>query len=257
MDFLGSIAPGILHRIESGYYDAAPPGAPPGPAPSLAAAVRRASPRALVAEIKPSSPKEGHLRDVRDPTALARSLVSSGACGLSVLTQPDYFHGSLEHLLAASEAGAPVLMKDIVLHESQIEAGRRFGASCVLLIQRAFDRGLTGPTLEEAIRHAQHFRLEVLLEVASEDEYERALDTEADLLGVNNRDLETLATDLSKTERILSGTSPDRPVLALSGVETAADVARMVAAGTDGVLVGSSVMRAPDPAAKVRELVSR
>lgn len=241
-------------RVQAGYYDLRrlPDFCPPRGPPSLREALARAR-VPVIAEIKPASPTAGSMRPDADAGALARAFVAAGACGVSVLAVAEGFGGSLENVIAASGAGAPVLFKDFVVDDAQVKAARRCGASAVLLILDAAGEAETARLVQRA--HA--LGLEVLLEVYDEEGYRVAAKLGADLLGVNNRDLrrEGLSVDPARTARVLSSCGPAPvPTLALSGAQTAADVRRQLAGGAAGVLVGSALMQARDPAAKLREL---
>jgi indole-3-glycerol phosphate synthase len=254
MDLLDEFAQRARATLHRGYYDEL--GEPSLPtSPSLRAAVE-AGPRAVLAELKPASPSLGPLRalDPADPS-LARALVAAGARGLSVLTEPEVFRGSLAALRAASQLGAPALMKDFVLAEGQLIAARRAGASAALLIATLHARGHADHPLQEMVALAHRHGLEALVEVASAAEFRAAQGTEADLIGINNRDLRTLQVDLGRSQRVLAQVRKDRPVVGLSGVATRADADALFAAGCDAVLVGSSLMRAPDPAKALEALL--
>lgn len=251
MDLLDELAARARATLRSGYYNGLGEQAVPQ-APSLRGAIL-AKPRALIAEIKPASPSAGRLRPAtRD---LAASLVKAGARGLSVLTEPEVFRGSLDALRDAGRLGVPTLMKDIVLAEAQLLAARRCGASAVLLIATLHARGLADAGLRETVERAHAHGLETLVEVASAAEFRLAQGTPADLVGINNRDLRTMEVDLGRTARILAQVAKDRPVVGMSGVETRADADALFALGCDAVLVGTSLMRAAEPARKLEELL--
>lgn len=224
-------------------------------APSLAKAFARPG---ILAELKPASPTEGRIRDLSDAAPLARALVQAGAAGLSALTEPEEFLGGPHLLAAAVASGGPVLMKDFVVTERQLDLAQRAGASGVLLILDLLDAKSSdwqGP--QEAVAAAHARGLEVLLEVYDEEGFEQALGLDADLLGVNNRDLRLagLPVDNQRTARILRSTPGcPVPVLALSGAKDAADVRAQVASGARGVLVGTALMKADDPVKKLMEL---
>jgi len=147
-------------------------------------------------------------------------------------------------------------MKDIIIHEKQVEAGRKAGADCVLLIETAFSKYPIA-SLSRLVRYAHESSLEVLLEVHTEDEFERALRSEADIIGVNNRNLSTLETDLNTTLRLMSKAElqGDKVVISESGFETAEDIRKVKSARIDGFLIGSSLMLSGDLERKVREFV--
>lgn len=225
------------------------------PRRSLRAAIEAARTRgelAVVGEVKRRSPSVGTIDAGVDPATQAAAYASAGAAGISVLTERDHFGGSLEDLAAVrSTVDVPVLRKDFVIDAHQLVEARDAGADAVLLIAALHD----GPALRALVDAAHELDLEVLLEVHDEPELERALATEADVLGVNNRNLRSFEVDLGTSERLAGIAADDRrPLLAESGVRTVADAARMRDAGVDGLLVGEALMRAPQPATLLREL---
>lgn len=244
-------------RVASGFYDLRklPEFCPPREPPSLAGAIERVG-RAfpVIAEVKPASPSAGALRVDADAGALARAFVGAGARGVSALVPRERFGGSPGNVIAATTGGVPVLFKDFVLAEEQLKCARRCGASAVLLIDGLVDEASTRALL----RRAHELSLEVLFEVYDREGVERALGSEADLVGVNNRDLRRAGhpVDLAATERALAGVQLDRPVVSLSGVESRADLLRVRNAGAHAALVGSALMRASDPAGKLREILA-
>jgi indole-3-glycerol phosphate synthase len=210
---------------------------------------------AIIAELKPVSPSEGRLLDGRSPRDLLGIYRRAGAVGLSVVTDPDHFGGSLESLSCAGETGLPTLMKDFVMDPVQLDACAACGGSAVLLILAIFRRGYPRLSIETLIAEAHSRGLEVLLEVNSLEEYEQTLQTDAEMIGINHRDLATLQLDLGLTKRILSRAPKDRPVWSLSGIKTPEDVRRLKAAGADAFLVGTSLLRSSHPGAALRELI--
>ena len=198
----------------------------------------------------------GRIRAGSDPAAVARAMAAGGACAVSVLTQPRLFGGSPAALAAVRAAlpGMPVLMKDVVVDRRQIDAAAALGADCVLLMRSLFDGGhLSG--MGGLVSHAHSLGLEVLAEAHTASEFGGAAASEADLLGVNNRNLDTLEVDLGTTESVLSGAAGGgrggaagptdaggRPVVSESGICAPADIARLRAAGADAFLVGTGVM---------------
>src|SRR5216110_1370445 len=206
----------------------------------------------VIAEVKRRSPSAGAIREDLDPVAHARAYIQGGAVAISVLTDEPHFGGSLDDLARVARAvSVPVLRKDFILDELQLFEARVAGASAVLLIVRA----LTPDRLHALTRSAQDQGLGALVEVHSERELELALGVEPTAIGVNSRDLATFAVDLAAAERLLSQVPRGIPAIAESGIVTRADVERMARAGTDLVLVGTSVARQADPEAAVRELV--
>jgi indole-3-glycerol phosphate synthase len=254
LDRLESIVRDVRETIRSGYYRIEEPKTQNPRTFSEAIARRRGY--AVIAELKPASPSAGALLRDRSPTEVLSQYARSGAVGISVLTEPVHFGGSLELLAQASQTGLPTLMKDFIIAPEQIVAGARCGASAILLIVTLFERRYTDLTLAEALALAHRHSLEVLAEVASVEEFLLAQQTDADMIGINNRDLITLHTDLRRTEEILHKVRKDRLVWSLSGIETAQDIQRMRAAGADAFLIGTALMQAQDPAQKLQELIA-
>jgi indole-3-glycerol phosphate synthase len=218
------------------------------PARSLSAALSGRG-ISLIAEIKRASPSAGDIGAGLDASETARRLAEAGADALSVLTEPHHFKGALEDLRAASGAGLPVLRKDFVLDEYQILESRAGGADAVLLIVRCL-----GERTSDLLDAATAAGLEALVEVFDETDMEIALRTRAPIIGINSRDLETFEVDLSRFE-LRSLIPSNRIAIALSGISSREDMLRVEAAGMDAVLVGEGLMRAPDPARKVAELL--
>lgn len=259
MDHLERIVRDVRQTVESGYYAPSPTrgrGVGPRVRPRFSEAIALRQGSAVIAELKPASPAAGALLRDRSPTEMLSRYARSGVVGISVLTEPVHFGGSLPLLAQASQTGLPTLMKDFIIAPEQIAAAAFYGASAVLVIVTLVQRRHTSLTLEEAIALAHEHDLEVLAEVASVEEFLRAQRTDADMIGINNRDLVTLRTDLRRTEEILRKVRKDRLVWSLSGIETAQDIQRLRAAGADAFLVGTALMRAQDPAQKLRELIA-
>ena len=205
---------------------------------------------AVIAELKSASPSCGTIRADYDPPALAQSYACGGATALSVLTDTRYFAGALEHLVAARAAvSLPCLRKDFMIDSYQVEEARAHGADCVLVIAAAGTSAERGAVMQAA----RAARLDVLVEVHNESELDWAIDSGADLIGVNNRDLATFQVTLATTERLARRVPAGVLLVAESGMRGPADVRRMIAAGAHAVLVGEAFMSAPDPGAALAE----
>jgi indole-3-glycerol phosphate synthase len=224
----------------------------PGRPRSLEKVIRSVRQRnAIIAEVKFSSPSLGKIRAPAPPEGIARDLVRGGCCALSVLTEPRFFGGSPEYLTRIREVvEVPVLRKDFILDPLQLEETRSLGADAVLLIT-----SLLGDRLPGFVEESHALGLEPLVEVHTREEAEIALQTEAGLIGVNNRDLRTLEVDLSTTlelgPRIRRA---GRRVVAESGIRTPGDI-RSLKSACDAFLIGSSLMAAEDSAQVLEEFL--
>jgi indole-3-glycerol phosphate synthase len=212
----------------------------------------------LIAEVKRASPSKGVIvRGPFDPVELATTYAANGAAAVSVLTDAKYFQGNLQHLadVRGALAAVPLLRKDFVIDEYQLVEARAAGADAVLLIAGVLSR----TELARLLAGARRLRLAPLVEVHDAGEIRQALDAGADLLGVNNRDLHSLAVDLGTTERLRPHIPPGVGVVAESGITSAGDVARLQAAGVDAVLVGEALVRTrpAQRAAAVRALAGQ
>ena len=206
---------------------------------------------AVIAEVKKASPSQGIIRADFDPAAIARSYEAGGASCLSVLTDVDFFQGSDAFLQQARAAcSLPVLRKDFVIDPYQVYEARALGADCILLIVAA----LGDPLLGELADLAMDLGMDVLVEAHDSDELERALQTSATLIGINNRNLRSFETSLETTLTLKDRVDGDRVLITESGIHVKADVQRMRAAGVHAILVGEAFMRAPDPGTMLRDL---
>jgi indole-3-glycerol phosphate synthase len=207
---------------------------------------------AVIAELKKASPSKGLIRAEFRPAELAGELEAAGAAALSVLTDEEFFQGSLENLREASAAvSIPCLRKDFIVDEFQLLEARAHSADAVLLIVAA----LSSAELSLLAAGARRRGLDVLCEVHDAEELQRALDAECDLIGVNTRDLRTFTVDLSTALDMAAKFPAGVLKVAESGIRSAEDVARLRAAGFDAFLVGESLMRAEAPGEALRELM--
>jgi indole-3-glycerol phosphate synthase len=254
-DYLDVLARVAQITIESEYYDEAKPSFKPRI--SLRKAIVDCPFIPVITEIKSASPSAGVIRGNVRPADIARAMQRGGATALSVLTEPKQFNGSLEALFQARKAvKVPILMKDIILSPIQIQAASKIGANAVLLIQGLFDRGYSERHLDEMIIGAHLLGLEVVLEVHTESEFCSAVKTDADLIGINNRNLGTLKVDLNVTKKILSNNDPNgKLIISESGIKTLADILSLRRSGARAFLIGSAIMSVPNVEEKVKEFV--
>ncbi len=217
--------------------------------PSLRASLRTPD-IAIIAEIKRRSPSKGDIAPSIDARAQALAYARGGAAAISVLTEKDHFGGTPEDLAAAADSGLPLLKKDFHVDPVQLAEARSLGSSAALLIVRALGPG----ALEEMVAAGMSLGLELVLEVRDEDELERALSTGATLIGVNNRDLETLHIDPATSERLIPVVPAHCIAIFESGVRSVEDVRAAARVGADAVLVGSSISASQTPEQAVRGL---
>jgi indole-3-glycerol phosphate synthase len=231
-------AEGVVHR------DSSPGGR------DFAAALARPGLQ-VIAEFKRRSPSAGPLGMELDAGAQATAYLEGGAAAISVLTEPRYFAGSIGDLEAVQEAvDLPILRKDFIVDERQVAESRAIGADALLLIVAALDR----PRLKSLLAEARKSGIAALVEAHDEREARIAVELGADLIGVNNRNLQTFETDLAVAERVAEQLPAGRILVAESGVSTPAGANRMSAAGYDAILVGEALVRSADPAALIRRL---
>ena len=206
----------------------------------------------LIAEIKKASPSAGILRPEYDPVGIARAYQAAGATCLSVLTEGSCFHGKTDDIRLVREAcSLPILRKDFILDPWQVHESRLIGADCILLIMAA----LSESQASELIAIARGLDMDVLVEVHDEDELTRALALDTFMIGINNRNLKTLKTDIQTTIDLAPMVPPDRLVISESGIRSQSDLMRVGDIGASAVLVGESLLRQDDPGAAARKLL--
>ncbi len=230
------------------------------PAIDFGARLRAESPMALIAEVKRASPSKGDIAPGIDAAQQALAYARGGAAAISVLTEPTWFKGTLDDLLAVrtavdemGSARPAILRKDFLIDDYQVREARAFGSDAVLLIVGCLSQSaLTG-----LLACTRALGMEALVEVNNADEMERATMAGATIIGINNRDLRNFTVDLETTDRLATGAPAGALLAALSGITSRGDVERFQAAGAGAVLVGEALMTGSDPAAKVRELLGR
>jgi len=207
----------------------------------------------LIAEVKRASPSRGILHPNLNPVQLAKTYVEGGANAISVLTEANYFKGSIDDLATIrQEVTLPVLRKDFILDPYQIYESRAYGADALLLIAAI----LSPAQLEELLCLSHNLGLRCLVEVHSESEVETALLSGAEIIGINNRDLNTFAVDINTTRRLRPLIPQQRIVVAESGIRSRSDVEKLKEWGANAMLVGEALVTADDVLAKMRELLS-
>ncbi len=205
----------------------------------------------LIAEIKKASPSKGVIREDFDLFKISKAYEDKAVDAVSVLTEEDFFRGHLHDIAAVKKiVRRPVLRKDFIFDEYQIYESRAYGADAVLLIASLLDR----VQAEEYLHCSNELQLSVLFEVHNLDELEKALYLDAEIIGINNRDLNTLAVDLNTTFLLKQEIPPDRVVVSESGIKTRGDVLRLEAAGIDAILVGTALIESSDIGKKIDEL---
>ena len=211
----------------------------------------------LITEIKFASPSLGTIRTLSDPVRIAKQMVAGGAGALSVLTQPYLFHGSPKYFIDVRRAvsDVPMLMKDIIINTVQIDAASKIGADYMLLIQSLFDHGYLDD-IDSYIKYGHKKGLGVLLEVHTKKEFDLAYNTDADIIGINNRNLDTLDMDITTTGKILSDVhyTVEKPIISESGIKTSSDIQYLKKCGASAFLIGSSVMGSDDITDTIKEL---
>ena len=215
---------------------------------------------ALIAEVKKASPSQGLMRpefaDQFNPVNIAQAYQTHGASAFSVLTDQEFFQGSLDYLAAVKDqVGLPTLNKEFMIEDIQFHEARAYGADCVLLIVAALDR----IQLQDLYAIAQGLDLDVLIETHNEGEVDTVLERIPDvkLLGINNRDLKTFSTDLSVTQRLAKRIPADKLIVSESGIHKRHDVLHIQESGAKAMLIGESLLKADDIGAKIKELLGQ
>jgi indole-3-glycerol phosphate synthase len=255
-DFLDTLAMDAAKTVDSEYYKNF--SNVKQPKMSLKQAIQNCSTNAIITEIKAASPSAGTIRKDIDPKSIASAMERAGAVGISVLTEPKHFQGSLSTLIQARETvKIPILMKDIIIVTDQIEVAAQIGANAVLLIEALFERGCCEMDINKMIAFAHGKGLEVLLETHTSSEFKTATETDADLIGINNRNLSTLQIDLNTTKQILTENDKNsKIIISESGIQYPADLKLLRSYDADAFLIGSSIMLAENVQEKVKEFVN-
>jgi len=255
-DFYDTLGFNAQVTINNGYYNSFKPA--PRMCLSLKKAILECNKKPLITEIKLASPTFGIIRENKNLIEIAKAMERGGATAISVLTEPRYFKGSINTLSDVRKAvKLPLLMKDIILSSTQIDAAVNVGADVVLLIKTLYDRGYGEVALDDMIEYVHVNGLEVLLEVHTEEEFKAAKKTKVDMIGINNRDLADLKIDLNITQKILKANNFDGiVVVSESGINTSMDLHFLSQAGASAFLIGSSIMLTKNIEEKVREFVN-
>ena len=222
----------------------------PDPGRSFQDALRQPGTQ-IIAELKKASPSAGIIAPDFDPTRIAREYESAGAAAISVLTEPDFFQGSLHYLDdVRNSVSLPLLRKDFIIDPYQLYQARAHRADCILLIAAILPPTLMG----DLMQLADELHLDVLAEVHNEAELEQTLKLNAPIIGVNNRNLKTFQVDISTSLRLKAMIPADKLTVSESGIKTQTDVRALEQAGFDAMLIGESLMRAPDKRTMIRSL---
>lgn len=260
----GAGVPDVLAKIVAAEVDVVADAKRRNPLAALRATELYAAPRrslvdslaarvpGVIAECKRRSPSKGVLRDPYDPVAIAKGYEAAGASGISVLTNEEFFGGTLAELAAVRAAvDVPLLRKDFVIDEFQLEEARAFGADAALLIVSVLEPA----QLVDLTQAATGLGLDVLVEIHSREELEPALLCGAQLVGINNRNLHNFVTDLATTEQLAPLVPEDRTVVAESGLRDGADLRRLAASGAGCFLVGEAFMKSDVPGDALRAMI--
>jgi len=223
---------------------------------SLEDEIKNSNQATLITEIKFSSPALGSIRKISNPVDIAKQMINGGASALSVLTQPFLFDGSPELFMnVRKQVDVPIVMKDITINKVQIDAAKKIGADYFLLIQSIFDKNMASD-INGMIDYGHELGLKVLVEAHTKQEFENSCKTNADLIGINNRNLDTLKIDLNTTKEILENSEKEKLIISESGISNPDDIRFLHKYGADAYLVGSNIMKADNIQQAVQNLVN-
>lgn len=223
---------------------------------SIPTAVKNNQHASIISEVKFSSPSEGNIITKSNPIEIVNNMINGGAIGLSVLTQPFMFNGSPQIFMRIRKRfDVPMIMKDVIVDKIQIEAADNIGADYILLIKSLFDLKYV-KDLEEMIAYSHKLGLKVILETHTENEFKNALITDADIIGINNRDLNTLKVDINTTKKLLNNYSGSKIIISESGINNKADIKFLYDCGIRLFLVGTSIMKNKNILLHVKNLVN-
>ena len=263
--YLNKLAENSYKAIDEGVYNSAKYDYGGHESISMRKSILSCPHAPLITEIKFASPSKGRIVDISkivtsSPNDIASNMVGSGAVGLSIVTQPYLFKGSPEYLgMIRKNVGVPLLMKDIIVSDIQIDSAKKMGADCILLIKSIFDSNLAEGSIEKFADYANKKRVQVVFEVHEEQEFREVLksfiDTRQNLIGINNRNLNDLNVDIATTMNLLKKFDKQKHIIITeSGISSANEIQQLKKAGADAFLIGTSIMESSDMASKLSEL---
>jgi indole-3-glycerol phosphate synthase len=256
LDYLDILAEDTIQKIKDGYYNV---NFKISHSSSLKNSIQKCKKNPIISEIKFSSPSKGTIINKCNIVNLAKIMEQSGVVGISVLTEKKYFGGDIRFISdirSKAKIKIPILMKDIILDFQQIDAASKIGANVVLLIKTLFDRGYCKESINDFIEYAHSKNLEVLVETHTNEEFQFVLKSDADLIGINNRNLATLKVDFEITKKILkNNTAEDKIIISESGIKKTSDIQLLKSYGANAFLVGTSIMTAKNIEEKIKKMV--
>lgn len=263
-NYLNKLAQNSYKAIDAGVYSAESPDYSSHNQLSLKRSILSCAHTPLITEIKFASPSRGTIHN-QDPSkanlnCIATTMVDAGAIALSIVTQPYLFNGSPNYLSAVRKTvTVPILMKDIVVSDVQIDSAKRMGADCVLLIKSIFDNNLAEGSIEKFADYANRRGLQVVFEAHTEQEYKEVLklirDPKQNVIGINNRDLESLNVDIGTSLDLLKRYDKStNTVISESGISRPEDIQQLKMVGVDAFLIGTSIMESEDMGSKITDL---